>query len=525
MDDKTQLSAAEQRLIADYLAGKQDPQVIAQVLSLYKTNPVFRQQLTKQVSLDRLLALKLAKNGTSTSQAVMQKLNLQPISSPKHKSIFKSIKSMYAVAAGVVLCALMLTFYQPATTNIQVAIVTKVAAGSTASEPLLAGKQINQGVLSLISGYSELRLNNGVVLILEAPVELNLKSPDRVILSKGKLVARVPKNAIGFSVFTPSSEIIDLGTEFAVGVDEKGDSQVHVLEGEVKARGNKTQNYQRLTKDQGLSFSMSEKVARIKSQPHLFMRALPGQSATDPDYLHWSFDSFKKGAFAASGTLQINTSYPAYDRSLENGSQPIGLHPGVFGQAVSFNGINNWLATEFPGIGGNNPRTLAFWLKVPSDFKPHQAFGIVSWGVQKNYASWQISPNPYPQNGPLGRLRVGTYNAQIVGSTDLRDNQWHHIAVVMYGGEYSDISTHVLIYVDGKLEKTHGKSIARLNTQLTDEDSKPLSLGRNIGYQQQTEDSKEKFFRGSVDELFVFGAALDHQQINQLIKGNKIYTK
>ncbi|WP_017446626.1 LamG-like jellyroll fold domain-containing protein [Gayadomonas joobiniege] len=517
MSEQNQLTSAQIQLLSDYMAGEYNA---AEILQQCRHSPAFKRALVEQVGTDRLLNIKLAATNSLTKEAIMARIS--PSRYQQQKTIKRWSRWGYGIAAGVLLMVSILMFNSYQINSNRLVLVTKVAASVSASQPLLAGRTLQVGRLTLDSGYSELKLNNGVILVLEAPVELNIKSNDLVILTKGKLVAKVPENAIGFKVATPSSEIIDLGTEFAVDVNEVGDSQIHVLDGEVKARGKQSQRFEHLHKDQGLSISMSQKIARIKSQPHLFMRVLPGKSADKPDYLHWSFEQKTAMGFVSSGTMKNANAFPAIDRSEQEGGAALKHESGVFGKAVYFNGINNWLETEFPGIAGNHPRTLAFWLKVPADFDIHQAFGIVSWGVQKNYASWQISPNPYPQNGPLGRLRVGTYNAQIVGSTDLRDGQWHHIAVVMYGGQSSDISTHVLIYVDGQLEKTHGKSIARLNTQITDQASRPLSLGRNIGYREEDVYVRDKFFRGAVDELFVFAAALDQQQIIRLMKQNKI---
>ncbi|MDU0353780.1 hypothetical protein RS130_07435 [Paraglaciecola aquimarina] len=57
------------------------------------------------------------------------------------------------------------------------------------------------------------------------------------------------------------------------------------------------------------------------------------------------------------------------------------LVAGKYGQAMSFDGINNWLETQFKGIEGNKPRTVAMWVKVPKNFSVNNGYGIVSWGL------------------------------------------------------------------------------------------------------------------------------------------------
>ncbi|EWH10217.1 hypothetical protein DS2_08957 [Catenovulum agarivorans DS-2] len=516
MNQSKSLSKEQRRLIAAYLAGEE---VTEQLLSECRKYPIVKQELAKLVSTDRLikLALETDENQTEnkhTIHTVMQQISQQQSTADrpaKAKVVRPWFKSQRVLAASV--AAIVMIFFVSSLVSVQnnLAVVTKVAALSSVSE-FSVGKKLNKGKIYLDQGYSEVAMGNGVVLVLEAPIQLDIRSENLVILEKGKLVAKVPPQAIGFRVDTPSSEIIDLGTEFAVDVNERGESQVHVLDGEVKARASKQQAFKMLKKDQALAFSLDEKMQIIQSSPNLFMRALPGKSAVNPDYLHWSFDQADAGQFVSDGKGIAGQHYPAYDRT-ENGQ--INQIGGVFANAIALDGKSNWLETDFPGISGDAPRTVSFWVKVPQDIGMHEVFGIVSWGTQELYSAWQISPNPFPQNGPIGALRIGTYNAQVVGTRDLRDGQWHHVAVVLYGGEASDISTHVLMYVDGELEKTNGKSVAKVNTKISQENSRPLSLGRNIGYTQAHE--KNKFFRGAVDELYVFDAALEQQQIRALM--------
>jgi hypothetical protein len=52
-------------------------------------------------------------------------------------------------------------------------------------------------------------------------------------LVQGRLTVRAPKEAAGFTVRSPASDVVDLGTEFAIKVERGGATEVHVLEGEV----------------------------------------------------------------------------------------------------------------------------------------------------------------------------------------------------------------------------------------------------------------------------------------------------
>ena len=62
------------------------------------------------------------------------------------------------------------------------------------------------------------------------------------MLHRGDVVVRASDEAAGFRLLTPSSELIDLGTEFSVRVAEAGATTLNVLDGEVSVRPLKTGN-------------------------------------------------------------------------------------------------------------------------------------------------------------------------------------------------------------------------------------------------------------------------------------------
>ncbi len=87
--------------------------------------------------------------------------------------------------------------------------------------------------LNLLGGVAEITFASGVRLALEGPVQASLKSSTRFALATGRLLVRVPHEAIGFTVATPRTDVIDLGTEFGVDVQPDGQTEVHVTNGAV----------------------------------------------------------------------------------------------------------------------------------------------------------------------------------------------------------------------------------------------------------------------------------------------------
>ena len=90
------------------------------------------------------------------------------------------------------------------------------------------------GSLSLVEGTVEITMDNGTALEITGPIELELAAKDHVALRSGRLSAHVPKQAVGFTVQTPTSKIVDLGTEFVVDVDKDKSTAVQVTQGVVE---------------------------------------------------------------------------------------------------------------------------------------------------------------------------------------------------------------------------------------------------------------------------------------------------
>jgi ferric-dicitrate binding protein FerR (iron transport regulator) len=516
------LSPEQNKLIADFLAGKA---VGEELLQECQKDEAVLQTLAEQTATDRLLHLSIVEESEASFAAEL----CERLSVPANPEFTEGVESRLrqsqkvrsrwrrglaaAACLAVAGLAALLVQAKPAFGQI---VTSRDAVWNKSSQihgDVLMGRKIQ-----LSEGHSKIELLNGVRLILEGPVDLEIVSDDEIRLFQGSLVADVPKNAIGFRVQTENSEIVDLGTVFGVATSSDGASEVHVLEGEVMARPRNRAEFVHLTEDRGLVIDATQQVTEIKSDPERFLRALPGQSAENPEFLHWSFD--RASEFAECEGTGINGQlYPGKLSAFNDGEGPV-YGPGKFGEALHFNGIDAYVKTDFPGIGDNHPRTIVFWAKVPKDFSVNNGYGMMAWGLFETEAAWQISPNPTIEDGPLGRIRIGTNEASIIGTTDLRDGRWHHIAIVMYGGDEADLSTHVLLYIDGQLEKTSVKSIASIDTVINDEASRPLIFGRNIEFADDESPPVDRFFEGWIDEVYIFNTALGTEQIQSLFQVN-----
>lgn len=83
----------------------------------------------------------------------------------------------------------------------------------------------------LRSGVVEIAFESGAEVVIEGPSEFVCVSDNQISLHYGRLYARVPSWAIGFTVETENSRIVDLGTEFGVKVNVDGTTELHVTKG------------------------------------------------------------------------------------------------------------------------------------------------------------------------------------------------------------------------------------------------------------------------------------------------------
>lgn len=99
------------------------------------------------------------------------------------------------------------------------------------SVPVTAGSDLRTGTRMLLKGLIKIKFDDGAEVILEGPSEFTLESSKSIFLLSGKLVAHVSEHAVGFMVNTPSSSIVDLGTEFGVTVEADGSNDIHMFAG------------------------------------------------------------------------------------------------------------------------------------------------------------------------------------------------------------------------------------------------------------------------------------------------------
>ncbi len=99
--------------------------------------------------------------------------------------------------------------------------------------------------LQLRAGAATIAMSSGAQVVVRGPAALQLESTNSVSLTRGQVTATVPPPAVGFTVRTPCSQVVDLGTEFVVQVDDAGATAVQVLRGDVEMSAQRDDDHQR----------------------------------------------------------------------------------------------------------------------------------------------------------------------------------------------------------------------------------------------------------------------------------------
>ncbi|WP_437223084.1 FecR domain-containing protein [Planctomicrobium sp. SH661] len=125
------------------------------------------------------------------------------------------------------------------------AILVPAAVGTVASlstdlelkdSSLELGQIVRRGqTISVNRGIVSLQLAH-VTVDLIGPASLRLDGKSRVSLAKGTLLSKVQPEGVGFTVKTPDSEIVDLGTEFLVQHDTGNGTHLSVRRGAAQGK-------------------------------------------------------------------------------------------------------------------------------------------------------------------------------------------------------------------------------------------------------------------------------------------------
>jgi hypothetical protein len=168
--------------------------------------------------------------------------------------------------------------------------------------------------------------------------------------------------------------------------------------------------------------------------------------------------------------------------------------PGA-GNALSFDGTDDYVALpNEANFDFSTQVTVECWVKIPLN-----AFvGGTNWQgiVTKGDNSWRIHRNNNTRKIGLGLNQFATPNyRELVGTTDIDDGKWHHIALTYNGAVMA-------LYIDGIIDGTLNATVP-INTN---------NFEVRIGSNAQT---GARYLNGEVDEIRIWNVGRTPDQIRE----------
>ncbi|BDS05179.1 hypothetical protein NT6N_02190 [Oceaniferula spumae] len=441
--------------------------------------------------------------------------------------------ALYAAAAVLVIAAISMSFFlAPSRTQNQRALTFATSPGTQfeLTHPKEGEELEDEGNILTVGsrlvvnqGVVELTFETGVKSVIMAPADLTLHERDRLYMRQGRGWFHIPSEATGFTVLTADLKVVDLGTEFGVVTNPDEDDEVHVFEGRVQVTSLKGRLLQReLTKGDAIVVKAGGRLIASKSTKPKFFQHLPQRLP----YHHWSFDAKVDENYTATGNVP-------WAKSLQSVKVKCDQVPGKFGQGLSFDGVDDYLETNWPGVSGSQPRAVSFWVKIPKNQINQSSYdsGCVGWGLHSGSGNHRCklfiaSDHELNPGGESNHVVQMTFNQfWYVGTTQLNDGDWHHVAASYMGRSDENGLPAVDIYIDGQLEtcnfKATDKGLPVEVDTLTAKNS-PFATPLTFGSSLETDRGQRRFFRGELDEIFLIEGSISAAQVQCLYRKNSL---
>ncbi len=370
-------------------------------------------------------------------------------------------------------------------------------------------RSLRAGEYRLLEGIVQVVFRRGAEVLIMAPAEFTL-SEDRLLLRYGKLTARVPAPAKGFTVETPSATIVDLGTEFAVEVDRTANGEVHVFRGEVivQPRSQTDVRPVRLTESQatrvdgasatpsGIDMDATRFLRRLEEPDTEYARLA---AALNPRiYLGMEPTTDGHSLLDAASSRAIGRVAPGHGQG-----QGTPWFPGRFGASLRLRGPGHGdyaLIPFRPEMVGETMSAVAW---VLAESRPRWASILKRWG--------QAGDNSFHFGLYLDDGDLEIHTAQADGreflareGRPLPTGRWQHVAFV----------------VDRKVLRLYrnGEEVARADHPGLRPGSLPsIGVGVKLNVKGDGPDPLDPgYWDGRLDEIAIYPRALDADEIRRL---------
>lgn len=418
-----------------------------------------------------------------------------------------------------------------------VATVTRLehCAWTSSQTTLQYGQQLAEGTqVTLQSGMVRVTFESGAEALLEGPCDFIVDNAMHGTIRSGRVSVTAPKRAYGFRIRSPNAEVIDLGTEFGVTVDEGGNSEVHVFSGEVLSRSIDKQGEQlgelfRVTANNALKFAaLDELPSKIASDNSLFaqLEAVKLQAVTRDSLPSDSRLALWLAADVSAKTQQgrrvVAWSDILYGDNLlaedalqpDASAQPMLASKGINGRpAVRFNGSSSYLVTT--PLETTDDQTIFMVCQYSqAAMRPGRKRG----GQILNY------------NGPPHRLVSSTYEPGVlqIGEPIVEDFAPTRLGGKLFSGRLdgrdvsesaaytSPLGVGVPVVLCYRYDLTNHRASLWVNNELIDEMPALRPAGVTSRKTIGRHGFMKLFFAGELGELMIYNQALPEEKLNQV---------
>ena len=321
-------------------------------------------------------------------------------------------------------------------------------------DDLYAGQQF-----TLTQGFAEITTSRGAIAVLEAPCTFVALGGNRIALTWGTLIGHCPTVASrGFTVDTPTAQIVDIGTRFGVAVDHSGETALEVFTGEVSAApviGGRVEPAVSVVSGQAARIDGGEVVVAPAPVESRFASGIAFERSrliSDPSVIaYYGFDQ------PSSGVLRESHGAALFDAEIVGARWTKGHRPGT--HALDFSGkaweervVLGQEASDRLKLQGDF--TIAMWVNI-RDLPQVSGWSAIA---TKGNDSWRILGN---RNKKTDKPQIGFYwsqsndnptmNYKGVVTRDIGLGRWHHVVVTgRSDGEGQGVS--IRLYLDGVLK-------------------------------------------------------------------------
>jgi hypothetical protein len=174
---------------------------------------------------------------------------------------------------------------------------------------------------------------------------------------------------------------------------------------------------------------------------------------------------------------------------------------GIPNTAYSFNGLDSYISMAHAGPTGTVSRSVSFWYKSTG----------VNIGVGFGYGEASSAGGIFQILLNYSCEGIGFDNSQqayIKGNNSVNDGNWQHVVVIHNAANGIQIGK-LLFYVNGQPVSNFNCSTGSNQSPINSNNQFPIIIGKSSN-------SELRFFKGSLDDFYLYNRALSHAEVLQL---------